>query len=98
MARWHVDNEAFQLPTGHSLERFCHDGVVPARNEARPHLFDVLKELCLAPLTSPQLLQVAQLGQQQLLLAHTQLGQDTWDVFEGYVVQIKHQTPRPTRT
>jgi hypothetical protein len=52
MAGWHVDDEAFQLPPSHPLERIGHDGVVPAVYKRRPDVLDEAQELflCFFPL------------------------------------------------
>ena len=62
MPGWHVDNEAFQLSSGHPLEGICHDGVVPTVYKRRPDVLDEGEEPIFALLLVFQGFQLGQLG------------------------------------
>ena len=48
----HVDDEPLELPSGHPLERICHDGMVPPTDERRPDSLNELHEPRLRKLLS----------------------------------------------
>jgi hypothetical protein len=58
----HVDDKPLTLTTCNSLERICHLGMMPATNEARPHLLNEGKEPVLRHLLIFKLLQLLKLS------------------------------------
>ena len=89
MPGWHINNEPFALPTGHSLERLGHPLVVTTGNEARPDLFHELNELLLHQLAPFQLFELGKLSLQHPLVRLRETREDFEYVRKGHVGHVE---------